>query len=1090
MKRITIILSIIIITSINSFSQDWIEFTSTETATPEYDLITSNDKLIKFEITIPGMYSTKKGRFQRINIKGHDKMDSIGYPELPVLSYLLAIPECGNIEINVSLEDSVRIDKMNIYPAPELVQDSTKNGYPYLKEKFRINNRTYNTDSYFTGTIAKLTDRGAIRAQHVIRVLIYPVKFNPVKKEIIAYSKIKITLKLNNTTGLINENVGIFQEVVSNSLINYKSDGLNTSVSCGAGYVNPGSWKWVTSFPNGYINDACDYLIITHQNFFNDRAAKREINMLAQHRANFNGFDVIIVKIEDIEDEDSIPGLNTSERIRNLIKRTYKDGNANHTYDGKLAYVNLFGDLYDDDGNILIQSYPFENPPFSYSSGYDVFFSQLTDSAEIFDHYPDIMLGRCSVDNTEQVRNIVHKILHFKPEELYYKDEMFTYIGFDNAFSTTESEVMFMVDDIVGDTYHKKLMLPPEFDKPFPDWDTIPYITIGTYTSDLSNLLEAYREGNMFVNYMDHGSNCSWYGGFRFDSLNSSHNHKLPFILSCACLTGKFQASYIDCMAEQFTCYDSIKGAIGFVGSSIVCGVSSFYLISSYFESLMRNYSSVLGEAIMETKIKYNDWRDDYNLFGDPALNIFYENTNTILPDLHVKKDQITIKPDDPNIGDRILIEAIIRNSYLKNANDTFYVSCYVVHPRYKNTIWLGNHKVNGLEGYSNKALNFIWNTTGLNPDKYEIHISIDTSNAVIEMNENNNMNYISKKICSYRNNYPVINSVSRNSYPVSFDLYANYEGEEIAFGENIITSIGNIITTEPGSTIRFTSIANLTNNQNYQVIQIRKDTLSVRSIGNPSWSYALPNDFYYYSEGPFATDIDNNGLEEILLVNKTKFDNISRIKLICLNYNGTNRWNYETSTSNPKIPLVCNFDESVNTIIWPHFTGKIYFIKENDSNIPVISIDSVQISNSFILNNPILTDLDKDSKLDLILLCYDPTQDSIDLITLNLPDTTFINRRSFAINTYMDPIVSDVNNDGKGEIILGIKDSGILILNHNLETITYIDEPNIYFPDCDSRRSELVSGDFDRDGYNDTVCQTKENDIDYYLRIFNYYGE
>jgi len=54
-------------------------------------------------------------------------------------------------------------------------------------------------------------------------------------------------------------------------------------------------------------------------------------------------------------------------------------------------------------------TWPYYNP-----LGYDVYFTQLTyDSiAGQYDPYPDIMIGRCSVDNTEQVRNVVHKILH------------------------------------------------------------------------------------------------------------------------------------------------------------------------------------------------------------------------------------------------------------------------------------------------------------------------------------------------------------------------------------------------------------------------------------------------------------------------------------------------------------------------------------------------------------------------------------------------------------------------------------------------------------------------------------------------------
>jgi len=69
-------------------------------------------------------------------------------------------------------------------------------------------------------------------------VLLYPVQFNPVQKKIKAYSKLKGTLTFSNPTDSINKNVGIFSEVVGNTLINYESSGMNASVSCGDGLDN------------------------------------------------------------------------------------------------------------------------------------------------------------------------------------------------------------------------------------------------------------------------------------------------------------------------------------------------------------------------------------------------------------------------------------------------------------------------------------------------------------------------------------------------------------------------------------------------------------------------------------------------------------------------------------------------------------------------------------------------------------------------------------------------------------------------------------------------------------------------------------
>jgi len=90
----------------------------------------------------------------------------------------------------------------------------------------------------FPGYVGEAIDKGAIRAQHVVRIVLYPVQFNPAKDIIKAYSDYQITLTFNNPSGTVNNDVGIFNEVVGNTLINYNSNGLNASISCRAGFEN------------------------------------------------------------------------------------------------------------------------------------------------------------------------------------------------------------------------------------------------------------------------------------------------------------------------------------------------------------------------------------------------------------------------------------------------------------------------------------------------------------------------------------------------------------------------------------------------------------------------------------------------------------------------------------------------------------------------------------------------------------------------------------------------------------------------------------------------------------------------------------
>lgn len=371
MKKLFTLLAALSVLS--AYTQEFIEFTASETTKPVYDFSASNDTLVKFNVQIPGMFVVETDSFRRVNINEHPRMDSVGFPEMPVVSFLVAIPECDSINLQITPLDSIQFASYNIYPAPELVQDTTSEGAIALVEQFAYDSVIYTTDAMFPGYAGEAIDKGAIRAQNVVRVLFYPVQFNPVKKTVTAYSNIQVTLTFNNSVGSIQKNVGFFSEVVGNSVINYQSNGLNASVSCGAGLVNPGSWKWVTNLSAGYVEDTCDYLIITSQVFYNDPDAKKEIDSLAAHRARFNGFDVVIIKMDDIVNSP-IPGLPT-DKMKGILINTYENGFANHTYDDKLAYVNLFGDVYfgSDTINKCVPTWPYYDP-----LGYDIYFTRLT----------------------------------------------------------------------------------------------------------------------------------------------------------------------------------------------------------------------------------------------------------------------------------------------------------------------------------------------------------------------------------------------------------------------------------------------------------------------------------------------------------------------------------------------------------------------------------------------------------------------------------------------------------------------------------------------------------------------------------------
>ena len=61
-------------------AQNWTEFTASESTVSSCNIIQSNDTIVKFNVVVPGMFETVIDTFNRVNIKEHTRLDSVGYP--------------------------------------------------------------------------------------------------------------------------------------------------------------------------------------------------------------------------------------------------------------------------------------------------------------------------------------------------------------------------------------------------------------------------------------------------------------------------------------------------------------------------------------------------------------------------------------------------------------------------------------------------------------------------------------------------------------------------------------------------------------------------------------------------------------------------------------------------------------------------------------------------------------------------------------------------------------------------------------------------------------------------------------------------
>jgi len=379
----------------------------------------------------------------------------------------------------------------------------------------------------------------------------------------------------------------------------------------------------------------------------------------------------------------------------------------------------------------------------THQEGYDVYFTQLTcdtlingnDTTIEYDPYPDIMIGRCSVDTVTQVKNVVHKILHYKPDTLQWEKNMLNIVG-TNTNEKRVSDALLYLEDVIEDKYCTKLAIPGDFIKPVPIFDTISYC--------LDSIIDAYMHGVKFFNYLGHGSPNSWGSPFiGYGLFPNEPDYNLPLVISCACATGKFQGTYYeDCIGEQILASDSVKGGIAFIGASISSSWGSMNLAADFQNSFLNNYSIIAGEALMEIKISewnsLDNWIEHYNLLGDPALNIFYENTDTLKPDIVV--DKIILEKTRYRKNDSLYLNVVVKNNMNIDVDTPFIVSCLLKQFSDSSNYLTAVYAIDSLQAYSFDTAKFIIQLPFEEDDYYEVLVVADTADVVDEMSKYNNI--------------------------------------------------------------------------------------------------------------------------------------------------------------------------------------------------------------------------------------------------------------------------------------------------------------------------------------------------------------
>ncbi len=137
--------------------------------------------LIDFEAPRPtfGWDELEGNLYDVVKVAGCESIGEPGRPDVPFLGFLLAVPSDCEPSANCESAQDEEFFGFHVAPSPRFVRAELGETVA-LEPRFELDEEQYNTDAYYPDSIVEAEYFGVLRGQPLIRVMVFPVRFNPV----------------------------------------------------------------------------------------------------------------------------------------------------------------------------------------------------------------------------------------------------------------------------------------------------------------------------------------------------------------------------------------------------------------------------------------------------------------------------------------------------------------------------------------------------------------------------------------------------------------------------------------------------------------------------------------------------------------------------------------------------------------------------------------------------------------------------------------------------------------------------------------------------------------------------------------------
>ena len=563
---------------------------------------------------------TPRGELSEIYIEGSYPNGNVGEPQLPMFTRLIAIPTGATPHVTVGAhsETHYTLSDYGIGTVAAMQAPVRKDVDPGTVE-YAFSEAAYARNSYNDDPIAMVEVLGTMRGITLGRLIVQPVRYNPVAGTVKVFNNIEVSVDFENGDAEGTERM--FKSTANVAFQSVYDQIFNIDMLMGGP-----SRDAYTDHPDFY-NTPVRMLVICYSGFQGNDALNNWLQWKLQ-----KGYYVDIY----YTGSGSNNAGTTASAIASFIKTKY---NASVAAGNAYTYLIVIGDTGQ------VPQYMTKTVDESCAS--DLGYSSVNFSSSTSNYFPDMYYSRISVENTTHLTNYMNKVLTYERFEFTdggnYLNNVILVGGWDSSWTARVAKPTINY----GTNYYFK-----SSNTTYGGFETGTInATISTsstqgYSGSNNGCYNGINNGVCFLNYTAHGDKQEWYQ----PKMTAAHvatltnTGKYFFAVGNCCLTGNFNNTSTDyspgsaigttaCFAETMIRVPN-AGAVAYIG----CSPYSYWYEDFYWAVGAHSYSqgnyptqSASSKGVYDVMFEDQYWNSASALLyvGNLAVQQAVTNGNT-----------------------------------------------------------------------------------------------------------------------------------------------------------------------------------------------------------------------------------------------------------------------------------------------------------------------------------------------------------------------------------------------------------------------------------------------------------------------------